>query len=117
VNAAGGEGVPTRALRGVTKPEPLPPAELRVVSQSSGEVALAWEPNLEPNIAGYRVLRRRVDEGEEVLVAELAPDRTSVADGLAPAGARLVYRVVAYDRDGLVSAPVEVEVATPAPES
>jgi fibronectin type 3 domain-containing protein len=115
VNAAGGEGVPTRALRGVTKPEPLPPASLRVVSQSSGEVELAWDPNLEPNLAGYRVLRRRADEGEEVLVAELAPDRTSVADGLAPAGARLVYRVVAYDRDGLVSAPVEVEVATPAP--
>jgi hypothetical protein len=111
LNAAGGEGVPTRALRGVTKPEPLPPASLRVVSQSPGSVALAWEPNLEPNLAGYRVLRRRAGEGPEELVAELAPDVTRVEDVLAePPGEPLVYRVVAYDRDGLVSAPVEVEV-------
>ena len=113
VNAAGGEGVPTRALRGVTKPEPLPPASLRVVSASPDGVRLAWEPNLEPNLAGYRVLRRKVGEGPAELVAELKPDETSVEDRLAPAGERLVYRVVAFDRDGLVSAPVEVEVAAP----
>jgi fibronectin type 3 domain-containing protein len=111
VNAAGGEGVPTRALRGVTKPEPLPPASLRVVSQSPGAVALAWEPNLEPNLAGYRVLRRRTGQGPEELVAELAPDATGVEDHLAePPSEPLVYRVVAFDRDGLVSAPVELEV-------
>jgi fibronectin type 3 domain-containing protein len=111
VNDAGGEGVPTRALRGVTKPEPLPPASLRVVSQSPAAVSLAWEPNLEPNLAGYRVLRRRVGEGPEELVAELAPDVTRVEDVFSePPREALVYRVVAYDRDGLVSAAVEVEV-------
>lgn len=113
VNAAGGEGVPTRALRGVTKPEPLPPASLRVVSRSPGAVRLAWEPNLEPNLAGYRVLRRRAGEGEEI-VAELAPGQTSVEDRFEASGQRLVYRVMAFDEDGLVSAGVEVEVE-PAP--
>jgi fibronectin type 3 domain-containing protein len=115
VNAAGGEGVPTRALRGVTKPEPLPPASLRVVSRSAGAVRLAWEPNLEPNLAGYRVMRRRAGEEEE-LVAELKPAQTSVEDRPVESEKRLVYRVVAFDDDGLVSDPVEVEVeAPPAP--
>ena len=114
VNAAGGEGVPTRARRGVTKPEPLPPASFRVVSQSPGSVALAWEPNLEPNLAGYRVSRRRVGEGPEALVAELPPGVTRVEDRLAAPDQSVIYRVVAYDRDGLVSEPVEVEVR-PAP--
>jgi hypothetical protein len=97
----------------VTKPEPLPPASVRVVAATPEAVTLAWEPNLERNLAGYRVLRRRAGEGPAELVAELPPDQTRVDDRLAPPGERLVYRVVAFDHDGLVSAPVEVEVAAP----
>ena len=50
VNAAGGEGVPTRALRGVTKPEPLPPAALHVVSRVArrGAPRLGAERRAEP---------------------------------------------------------------------
>jgi len=111
VNRAGGEGVPTSGARGVTRPEPLPPAALRVASQGLGVVRLAFEPNVEPNIAGYRLLRRRGDSGDEEIVAELGPDQHEAEDRALASGERVAYRVVAFDRDGLVSAPSDpVEV-------
>jgi len=114
VNAAGGEGMPTRALRGVTRPEPLPPASLRVVSATPTAVMLAWERNVEPNVAGYRIVRRRGDDGGEETVAEVPADRTSFEDRLPEeTGGRLVYRLSAFDRDGLVSQPQSVEVTLP----
>jgi fibronectin type 3 domain-containing protein len=111
VNLAGGEGVPTLATRGVTKPEPLPPASLRVDAVGLGSVRLAWQPNVEPNIAGYRLLRTREGSDTEEVVAELGSAETSAEDRAVAAGERLVYRAVAFDRDGLVSAPSDpVEV-------
>ncbi len=111
VNQAGGEGVPTPAARGVTKPEPLPPARLRVDGEGLGRVRLAWEPNVEPNIAGYRLLRTRAGSDAEEIVAELGSGETAAEDRAVAAGERLVYRAVAFDRDGLVSAPSDpVEV-------
>jgi fibronectin type 3 domain-containing protein len=114
VNQAGGEGVSTSAARGVTKPEPLPPAALRVEQRALGRVRLSWDPNVEPNIAGYRLLRTREGSREEELVAELGRRETSAEDRAVAAGERVVYRAVAFDRDGLVSAPsdpVEVTAA------
>jgi fibronectin type 3 domain-containing protein len=112
VNAAGGEGLPTAAVRGVTKPEPLPPVGLRAESTEIGVVRLAFDRNVEPNVAGYRVLRARAETGAEELVAELGPRETEVVDRAVGAGERLAYRAVAVDRDGLVSAPSDaVQVA------
>jgi hypothetical protein len=114
LNQAGGEGVPTSGARGVTKPEPLPPAMLRVERQGLGVVRLAFDPNVEPNIAGYRLLRVRGDSGEEEVVAVLGSEEHTAEDRTLAAGERVVYRVVAFDRDGLVSAPSEaVEVVAP----
>jgi hypothetical protein len=114
VNQAGGEGVPTSATRGVTRPEPLPPAGLRVASAGLGMMRLAFEPNVEPNIAGYRLLRRREGSSDEALVAELGADQHEVEDRALAAGERVAYRVVAFDRDGLASAPSDpIEVTAP----
>ena len=112
VNQAGGEGVPTTSTRGVTKPEPLPPAELRVASEKLGAIRLAWEPNVESNISGYRLARRREGSGDEEIVADLGPEQISAEDRAVGAGERLVYRVFAVDSDGLVSAPSDPVEAT-----
>lgn len=111
VNAAGGEGVPTSSKRGVTRPEPLPPAGLRVASAELGVVRLAFDPNVEPNIAGYRLFRVRAGSDGRELVAELPADRHEAEDRALAAGERVAYHVVAFDRDGLRSAasdPIEV---------
>jgi hypothetical protein len=107
VNLAGGEGVPTSAARGVTKPEPLPPAGLRLESEGLGRVRLTWQRNVESNIAGYRLLRTRAESDKDApeIVAELGSGETAAEDRSVAAGERLLYRVVAFDRDGLVSAP------------
>ncbi len=102
-NQAGAVGSPTAAVRAVTKPEPLPPFHLRVVEQRLGTNQLAWEPNVEPDLAGYRLLRRRGGDAPE-LVAELPPDETSALDGSVGADEEVAYSLVAVDREGLESA-------------
>jgi fibronectin type 3 domain-containing protein len=114
VNLAGGEGVPTASTRGVTRPEPLPPAALRIERQDLGVVRLRFEPNVEPNIAGYRLMRTRAGTENEELAALLAPDETTWEDRTVAAGESVRYRLVAFDRDGLVSEP-SVPVAVNAP--
>lgn len=106
VNEAGGEGVASRARRGVTKPEPLPPHELRVDESELGSIRLAWTPNVESNIAGYRVFRRRAD-GADQLVDELGREQTTVLDDEVGAGEQVVYHAEAFDSDGMASAPSE----------
>jgi fibronectin type 3 domain-containing protein len=105
VNEAGGEGVASRAKRGVTKPEPLPPHDLRVAERELGAIRLAWTPNVESNIAGYRLFRRRADGSPEEEVAELGREQTDALDVAVGAGEKLVYRAIAFDSDGMVSAP------------
>jgi fibronectin type 3 domain-containing protein len=105
VNAAGGVGKKASEVRAVTKPEPLPPIGLRVDKQRLGSNRLAWNPNVEKDIAGYRLLRVRggADSGE--IVAVLAPGATGAEDREIGAGERLSYAVVAFDSDGLESEP------------
>jgi fibronectin type 3 domain-containing protein len=105
LNAAGGEGEATPAEVGVTKPEPLPPTGLRVVNQRLGANTLGWEPNVEADLAGYRLLRVRAQDRAEELVAALPADATRAEDRAVGAGERVSYRLTAFDRDDLESAP------------
>jgi fibronectin type 3 domain-containing protein len=112
VNAAGGLGKQASEVRAVTKPEPLPPIGLRVEEQGLGSNRLAWDPNVEQDIAGYRLLRIREESSSGEIVAVLEPGATSAEDREIGAGERLSYRLVAFDRDGLESEPsdpMEVE--------
>lgn len=106
VNAAGGEGPPSDAVRGVTKADPLPPTALRVAAQQLGVNVIAWEPNVERDVARYRLLRERADDGgRREAVAEAPGDATRAEDRTAQPGERVVYFLEAVDADGLASAP------------
>jgi hypothetical protein len=112
VDAAGGVGDPSGAERAVTKGEPLPPTGLRVAAQTIGANTLRWEANVEPDLRGYRLLRKRAQAKEPELVAELPASATSATDSAVGAGETIAYRLVAIDGDGLRSAPSDpVEIA------
>lgn len=111
-NGARGVGEATPTVRAVTKPEPLPPIGLRLEAQQLGSNRLAWDPNVEQDIAGYRLLRTREDADSEEIVAVLEPDAIGAEDRDIGAGERLSYAVMAFDGDGLESEPsdpIEVE--------
>jgi hypothetical protein len=102
-NAAGGLGPPGEPERAVTKPVPLPPIGLHAVERRLGQNALGWQPNVEDDIHGYRVLRIREGSEDPQIVAELPRDRTTCTDPAVEAGEQLSYTVIAFDRDGLES--------------
>jgi fibronectin type 3 domain-containing protein len=91
----------------VTKPEPLPPSGLHVSDQWLGANRVAWEPNVEPDVTGYRVLRYRDGKAAAEPVAELGPDQTLADDTQVGAGEAVSYAVMAFDDDGLESLPAD----------
>ncbi len=104
---SGEPGPPSEVLRAVTKPAPLPPVGLRVVEQRLGAVALAWEPNVEPDLEAYR-LRRWRDGGAEETVTYVGADATRTEDLAVGAGELVSYALSAVDRDGLESRASEL---------
>jgi fibronectin type 3 domain-containing protein len=105
LNAAGGEGTPSDAVRAVTKPEPLPPIGLRIVERHLGSNRLAWEPNVEPDVEQYRVLRLREGAAEPEVVTTVQGSALEARDTEVGAGETVTYALTAFDRDGLESAP------------
>ena len=106
-NAAGGEGEPSEPVRTVTKPEPLPPLGLRIEERRLGVNRVAWEPNVEPDLEGYRLLRVREGAKRPEVVAVLAASETTAEDTQVAADEHLSYTAVAFDRDGLESDTAE----------
>ncbi len=111
VNAAGAPGAPSEPVQGLTKPDPLPPMGLRITAEPGGVATLAWEPNVEPDVVAYRVLRLRSGSGDSELVATVRAPATSLRDDAS--GDAVAYQVIAVDADGLESEPAEIAAAAP----
>jgi fibronectin type 3 domain-containing protein len=105
IDAAGGIGDPSGAQRAVTKGEPLPPTGLRVAGQTIGANTLAWDANVEPDLRGYRLLRKRAGAKDAELAAELGASATQATDLAVAPGETITYRLVALDADDLQSVP------------
>jgi chitodextrinase len=73
-------------------------------------VALAWAPNAESDLAGYRVYRQSPDGGWPAIAATAT---TRHLDSGLLNGTRYTYRVTAYDRRGNESRPSSEVSAVP----
>ena len=107
ITLAGGIGKPSSPVRAATKPEPLPPVNLRATDQQLGANHLAWDPNVEEDIVEYRLFRTRSDDLAPVPVAIVGADQTTAIDSDVGSGERVSYTVFALDRDGLTSNSAE----------
>ncbi len=104
VDSSGAIGDPSDAEQAVTKPEPLPPTDLRISAQSVGANELIWAPNVETDLVGYRLVRQRAGEKEFQRVGAPGRDATRARDAGVGAGERVTYVLFAIDADGLRSA-------------
>jgi hypothetical protein len=85
---------------------PAAPAGLAAVA-SEGVISLIWEPNQEPDFAGYLVLRGEAPgEKLQALTAQPIQETTYRDTSVAP-GVRYVYAIVAIDRAGNLSVQSE----------
>jgi hypothetical protein len=83
-----------------------------VAEQAIGANTLRWEANVEPDLAGYRLIRRRAGAPDSERVADLPAGATSATDTAVRAGESVTYRLIAIDADGLRSGPSDpVEIA------
>lgn len=90
---------------------PAAPRGLRVAAGLRG-VELAWDPNTEPDLRGYRVWRAA--EGEALAPLSNILELPSYSDRNTESGKRYRYAVTAVDADGNESAPSSpVEVTAP----
>ncbi|MCO5171893.1 MAG: hypothetical protein M9894_36805 [Planctomycetes bacterium] len=109
----GGESAPSSFVRvGTPAPPPPPPARsLRAVATAPFTVELAWTDHATDE-AGYRVERRRADDGFQV-VATLPPDATGYTDGGLTPDRTYEYRVRPFTAGGPAPAVETVAVTTP----
>jgi hypothetical protein len=92
------EGLPS--LRQCVEPvddfAPEPPTRLSAVG-SDGAVTLIWEPNAEPDIAGYLVLRGEAGDATLTPVSDTVVTEARFTDRTVKPGVRYVYAVQAID--------------------
>jgi hypothetical protein len=87
----------------VTLTDTFPPAAPKNLQHiaAEGVISLIWEPNSEPDLAGYLVLRG-VAPGDKLEAITPAPIPATVFEDKVAAGAVYVYAVRAVDRAGNV---------------
>lgn len=88
-----------------TPTSPAPPSTpTSSTPQSSASVTLAWNPNTEPDLAGYKVYKATSSGSYGAAIANLPANTTSfVATGLQP-GVTYFFVITAYDTSGNESA-------------
>jgi len=76
---------------------PKPPQGLVAIARERA-IVLSWQPNLEPDLLGYRVYRKRADEVNYRCITPIPLTRTTFKDeGVVP-GKTYFYRVTAIDQ-------------------
>ncbi|MDH4065543.1 MAG: fibronectin type III domain-containing protein, partial [Acidobacteriota bacterium] len=75
---------------------PSPPKQLAAIA-GAGVINLIWEPNTEPDLAGYVVLRGEAPDGPLQAVTPSPIRETTYRDQSATPGVRYIYAVVAVD--------------------
>jgi Fibronectin type III domain len=90
----GGTPSASTSQSGATSPAP----------QSTASVTLAWNPNTEPDLAGYKIYEATSPGSYGAAIATLPANATSfVATGLQP-GVTYFFVITAYDTSGNESA-------------
>ncbi len=97
----------------------LPPEGLRVTSSQDREIALAWDPVLVGDVAGYAILRAKGSGDDAYVRVGITKSRfgTVFSDAGASAGAlgdgqTYAYRVHPYDTQGRISRSHAALIAT-----
>jgi hypothetical protein len=92
------EGVPSepRCLVPADDTAPEPPARL-AATVTEGAITLIWEPNAEPDIAGYLVLRGEAGDATLTPVTDTVVTEPRFTDRTVRPGVRYVYAVQAID--------------------
>jgi fibronectin type 3 domain-containing protein len=75
---------------------PEPPTRLSADS-SDGAITLTWEPNAEPDVAGYLVLRGEAGDATLTPVTDTVVTEARFTDRTVQPGVRYVYAVRAID--------------------
>lgn len=88
--------------------ELVPPEGLRITSTPDRQVALAWDPVLIGDVAGYAIIRARVASGPYIPVGRTSSRFETVFvdggdDGKLGDGQTYYYRIHPYDGEGRVS--------------
>lgn len=78
---------------------PAPPTGLTIISGTSF-IALSWEANKEPDLAGYRVWRREFGQANFVLLGSLPATESSYSDSTVEKNKRYDYAITALDDAG-----------------
>jgi hypothetical protein len=93
------EGTPSEPPACVDPVDDFPPeAPIRLeTSTSEGAITLIWEPNAEPDIAGYLVLRGEAGDATLTPVSDTVVTETRFTDRTVKPGVRYVYAVQAID--------------------
>ncbi len=103
---------PGPIVSATTKPRPTAPTGLSAQGGLPAKIALAWNPNSEPDIKHFHLYRKRTGEKFKEL-KELPPDKTQYEDEKLNHGTTYIYRLQAEDKDKLLSDfSVAVEATT-----
>ena len=93
------EGTPSEPPACVDSLDDFPPEAPAGLSSTirDGEIELMWEPNAEPDIAGYLVLRGEAGDATLTPVTDTVVTETRFTDRTVKPGVRYVYAVQAID--------------------
>lgn len=104
-NLFGAEGRATRPVVARTKPRPAAVRGLKAVAGDK-RIEIIWRRNPEPDIGGY-LLSRLQNQGFWSTVKEIGSAETRYVDTDLKVASTYRYKIIAIDKDGLKSDPVE----------